>query len=363
MLVEMSIATLLRQNPFESPAVPMKGKIHWADRKQLLSSIVSFIRGQPEKWTELWVLLGEYGSGKTHSLTYARRICEEEGIPAVLLPNPGSSFTDVQVNVAQSIGFDTLVSSCRDLLERDKAILMRQLEQEKSGPLTPEALSTEKLLRYLFPNMDLNLAMILNQLMSNRNVDLCKTWLLGKTMTSGELGRLNVSSAIASDDYAVRVMADIVQIIVSRFGKFVLLIDEMEDIGSMSRARAISFSKAMRRFIDENVAGCKVILSFTGQGFNQFLKGSGAFLGKKYPALAERLEPRLELKNLTVEETQQFIEDFVSSVYEGPIEKILTPKAIREIQKRTDGNPRAIISTCRALFADAISKGRFPIAV
>jgi hypothetical protein len=362
-LVGLSHSPLLKENPFESPAVPMKGKIHWADRRKLLESLLSFIKAPPEKWTELWVLLGEYGCGKTHSLTYAKRICEEEKIPAVLLPNPGSSFTDILVNVVQAVGFEVLVSSCRVLLEKDKTIVMKHLEQDRSGTLTPESLSTEKLLRYIFPNMDLNFAMILNQLMNGRNIDLSKTWLMGKTMTSAELGRLNVSSAISSDDYAVRVLGDVIQILVSRSGKFVLLVDEMEDIGNMSKQRAISFAKAMRRFIDENIGGCRIIIAFTGEGFTQFLRGSGAFLGKKYPALTERLEPRIELRNFTVEETMQFIEDFIKSAYKGSLEKIITPKAIREIQKRTDGNPRKIVTMCHNLFAKAVSRDEFPISL
>ena len=358
----MKVSVLIKENPFESPAVPMKGKIQWADRKGLLTSLVSFIKRPPEKWTESLLLLGEYGSGKTHSLAYAKRICEEEKIPVSLLSNPGSSFIDVLIRVVESIRLETVVSSCDHLLKRDRAIVIRQLQNSAAGILTPEAVSTDKLLTYLFPNLDINLAMVLNQLMNERNIESCKTWLLGKReMTSTELARLNLTSAIDSDDYAVKILSNVIQILVARFGKFVLLIDELEDIGNMSRSRAISFAKAMRRFVDENIGGLKLILTFTAGAFNQYLGGTGSFMGKKYPALTERLKPRIELKFLTPEEAEEFISEIVSSVYTGPLEKVITRRAVREIHKQTQGNPRDIIYLCQTLFGEAIDKNKFPI--
>jgi len=309
------------------------------------------------------VLLGDYGSGKTHSITYAKRICDEERIPAVLLPNPGSSFLDVMVRIIESIRLETVVASCDDLLRRDKAIVIQQLQKDTTGMLAPEAVSTDRLLRYLFPNLDTNLAIVLNQLMSKTNMEICKTWLLGKRMTGAELGRANLTSAIDSDDYAVKILCNIIQILVARFGRFVLLVDEMEDMGDMAKSRAISFAKAMRQLIDENVAGFKLILTFTAVGFNQFLRGTGAFLGKRYPALTERLEPRITLNPLSPEETEQFIAEIVSSVYTGPLESVITARTVREIQKHAKGNPREIIFQCHLLFERAVSERKFPIRI
>lgn len=353
----------MKENPFESPAIPMRGKISWADRKELLASLVSFIKKPAEKWTELLVLLGDYGSGKTHSIQYAKMICEEESIPVVLLSNPGSSFTDILVRITESVGLEALASSCDYLLKKDRAIVIQQLQKDTTSILKPEAVSTDRLLKYLFPNIDVNLAMVLNQFMSGRNMDLCRIWLWGKKMTGAELGRLNLTSAIDSDDYAAKILSDVVRMMVARSGKFVLLIDELEDVGNMSKFRAISFAKAMRRFIDENISGVKLVLTFTADGFNQFLRGTGSFQGKRYPALAQRLEPRVELKAMTLEETEQFISEVVSSVYKGPLEKVITPKSIREIQKLANGNPRGIILHCHSLFDMAISKNEFPIRI
>ena len=117
----------------------------------------------------------------------------------------------------------------------------------------------------------------------------------------------------------------------------------------------------MRRLIDENIPGLKLVLSCTRDGFRQMASGKGPFQGKRYPALTDRLRPLVELSELSLEQTIEFVQDFVSLVYKGPLKEILATKSLNSIHKRSDGSPREIIRICYDLFQRALSEKKFPI--
>jgi len=353
---------LIDKNPFFPAPVPRRDQVYWADRRQLRERLSIFLQSKPEKGTEILVILGDYGSGKTHTLIFADMVCREKQIPHVFISDPGSSFLDLMTRIVNAIEFEEILADCHALLDRDKERILKELEKEKISRLIKiEGLSTERMLRYIFPSIDVNYALILGQAYNNRNIDLCRSWLLAKQMTSTELGRLNVSSSISTDDYAVKILADTIRLITRNRQQLVILLDELEDIGHMSKAGALSFAKSMRRLIDENIPGLKLILSCTRDGFDQFANGTGTFQGKRYPALTDRLRPLVHLSDLTQEETIEFIQDFVSLVYKGPLKEVLTAKTLNSIHKKSNGSPRAIIRLCYDLFQRAISDEKFPI--
>jgi hypothetical protein len=310
------------------------------------------------------VLVGDYGTGKTHSLLYAELTCQEKKIPCVHLHNPGKSFKDFAFTIIGSIGFEDVLLSSNELLERDKANIIKSLEKDNLQKIVRvEGLSADRMLRYVFPNMDSNLSLVLGQAQSGRNIDISRTWLLGKQMTSTELSKLNVSSSIDSDDYANRVLADVLRITTRQKGQIVILVDEVEDIANMSRVGAVSFERNVRRLIDENIEGLRLALAFSRDAFQNFTNGTAGFQGKSYPALKDRLKPLVELQPLTEKETAEFIHDFVSREFSGKLEDIITASAMAEIHKQTRGSPREIVVKCHQIFEKALNKKSFPISI
>jgi type II secretory pathway predicted ATPase ExeA len=354
----------LENNPFSAAGIPRRDAITWADRRLLRDWLQGYVKEPPNKWTDVRLLVGDYGSGKTHSLLYAEFVCREEKIPTVHLHNPGNSFMDFAFAIFAAIGFDKILLASNELLERDKTNILKSLEKNNLQKIVRvEGLSIDRMLKYVFPSMDPNLSLVLGQAQTGRNIDSARAWLLGKHMVSGELSKLNVSSSIESDDYASKILADVLRIITRDSGQSVLLVDELEDIANMSRTTAISFEKNLRRLIDENVEGLKILFAFTMDAFRQFLDGTGGFQGRLYPALRDRLRPYFEIQPLTEKETADFIQDFVSREFTGTLDQVITPAAIVEIQKQTRGVPREVITKCHRLFERAMERKSFPISI
>lgn len=353
------------KNPFSSARVPRRDQIFWADREEIRKRLLDFIKGKPQQWSEILLIKGTYGTGKTHALIFANIICKRSKFPQVLLLNPGPSFMDLARRIIDAIGFDEILLACNLLIERDKERIVRELgKKDLSGIMRIEGLTTDRMIRFAFPRIDVNYALILGQAYNNRNMDLARAWLLGKQMTATELGRLNASRSISSDDYAVKILADTLRILLTKYSKLILLLDELEDLSNLSRSNAISYAKSLRRLIDENVPGLKIIFTWTADAFENFQKGTGGFQGKSYVALYDRLAPGLELKELTEEEAVQFIKDYISLVYKGPTENVITEDSIRAIYnklKHKARTPRNLISYCYNVFEKAIKENTWPI--
>ena len=355
---------MLKENAFISSKVPRRDLVIWADRKTFKQKLLSFLWAGRRQWTEVLLIRGNYGSGKSHALIYAHMLCKSKGIPSVLIFNPGSSFMDLARRIIDAIGFDEILLACNFVLEKDKRRILKELEKKNlSGILKLEGLTTDRMIKFAFPEIDANFALILGQAYNNRNIDLCRAWLLGKQMTATELGRLNVSRSISSDDYAVKILSDTLRIILSKYDSFVLLLDELEDLANLSKSTALSYMKSLRRLIDENIPGLKIIVTFTDDAFENFQKGTGEFQGKSYQALYDRLAPGIILDDLTFDETVQFIRDHISILYNGPLEDIITMSSIKKIYDRLSGRvtPRNLINVCYEIFDKAIKENRWPI--
>lgn len=356
---------MLKFNPFSSAKVPRRDQVFWAERETIRKKLLEFINAKPQRWTDVLLIKGLYGSGKTHALIFANLTCKENKIPSVLLLNPGPSFVDLTRRIIDAVGFDEILLACNTILERDKKRIMKELGKKSlSSILKVEGLTTDRMIRIAFPQIDANYSLILGQAYNNRNIDLCRAWLLGKQMTATELGRLNISRSISSDDYAVKILADTLRILLSKHSVFILLIDEMEDISNLSKSMAVSYAKSLRRLIDENIPRLKIIFTWTADAFEQFHKGKGAFQGKSYKALYDRLAPGLDLQMLSEQEIARFIKDYVSLVYKGPFKDIITEKSIKSIYKKLEPpSPRNLISYCYDQFAEAIAENKWPIKV
>lgn len=358
---------MLQENPFSSASVPRRDIVHWADRKEIKENIINFIESKETPWCKVLLIKGDYGSGKTHSLIYAHNYCQNHHYPSILLLNPGPSFVDLTRRIIDYIGFDEILLACNEILKKDKDKILEALQKtELSSILKLEGITIDRMLKFAFPELDANLAIMLSQAYNGRNIDLGRAWLLGKNMASTELGKLNISRSVNTDDYAVKILSDVLRIYIEKKNTLVIFIDELEDISNLSSKDAISYSKSLRRLIDENIKNCKLIVTFTEDAFENFEKGTGGFRGKTYQALVDRLSPRENLGYLTEENIKDFMNDFISRTTKESLDKIITQKAIRQIYNylKTEGviTPRRLILYCNQLFEKAIKDGDFPIS-
>ena len=357
----------LSRNPFPASVVPRKDVIFWADREEVRKRLLRFIQKKSEGTVETLLLLGNYGQGKTHAMLFISLYCKKRQIPHAYISNPGESFISFSRKAIESIGFERIVVTCSRVLQDNRdEILERMKEDDTLKLLNIQSLSAERMIRYAFPNIDGDLAIVLGHVYNNRLLDLSRAWILGRDLTRTEMGRLNVSRDISSDEYAAKILADVLRIILAANERFVILLDEFEDVANLSPSSALAYGKALRRFIDENISNLKIIISFVRDAYALFQENAGTFRGKSYAALVDRINfPRIELVGLTEVEMEKFMADFISRRYIGDLRDIIAEDAIlailKEAQDRYAGSPRGIITICHLVFRESLKEKDWPI--
>jgi hypothetical protein len=358
-------------NPFSGIGLPRKDLVFWADRHKFKARLIEFLQSTDNPNVRTLLLLGEYGSGKTHALLFSQIICDQSSphIPAVYIQSPGSSFIEFSRKVFEAIGFDEIVLTFDGLVSKNKERILAAMDKasvEKEELRRVESVSTERIIRRSFPDIDSDLAIVLAQVYNDRNLDLCRAWLMGRELTRAELSRLNVSKSIKSDENAAKILGNVLKIIISERQQFVLLIDEFEDIGNLSKDHAVEYSKALRRFIDQNLAGLKIVIAWTYTSYQQFAEGTGAFSrGKAYDALRDRLQYNVErLEELKGKDFEDFVTDTISRVYDKETHNLIEPKAIEFLGKQIQQvQPRQLNIVLNRAFQIALEKNLFPIDV
>lgn len=355
-------------NPFSGIGLPRKDLVFWADRRTFRTELENFLKSTDNPNVKTLLLLGDYGSGKTHALLFSKITCGqlEPPIRAVYVSSPGASFSELSRKIFGELGFDGIVLTFDRIISKNKERILSAMEKtspEKEELRHVESVSTERIIRRSFPDIDEDLAIVLAQVYNDRNLDLCRSWLMGRDLTRTEMGRLNVSKSVTSDEVAAKILGDVLKIIIAEEQQFVLLVDEFEDVGNLSRNSLLEYFKALRKFIDQNLAGLKIVIAWTYTSYQQFSEEKGAFRGRTYEALRDRLQYNVQkLESLKGKDMDDFIIDIISRVHGSKAAGLIDPRAIRllELQVRQP-QPRQVSIVLNRAFQLAIEKGDFPL--
>jgi hypothetical protein len=359
----------MRENPFSGIGLPRPELLFWADRHEFKARLIDFLKSTDKSNVRTLVLLGEYGAGKTHALLFSKITCEQSNPPilAIYISSPGGSFSELYRKIIEEMGFNEIVLTFDRIISKNKERILSAIEKaspERAEIRHVESLSTERIVRRSFPDIDSDLAIVLAQVYNDRNIDLCRSWLMSRSLTKVEMGKLNVSKSITSDEVAQSILGSILKIMMIDGQQFVLLIDEFEDIGNLSTNVAVEYFKAFRKLIDQNIAGLKLVISWTAQSYEQFTYGTGVFSrGKTYAALSDRLKYNVELLNpLKGKDLVEFISDTISRIDDRPLAEFVEPKAVKFLQNQiSQSQPRQLNVVLNRAFQIAIEKNLFPI--
>lgn len=356
-------------NPFSEIGLPRKDIVFWADRHTLRERLLKFLKSTDNPNVKTLLILGDYGSGKTHALLFSQITCEQmtPPIPAIYISSPGGSFSELSRKIIEKLGFDRIVLTFDTFITRNRERILSAIEKEsKEGKelMRVESLSTERIIARSFPDVDSDLAIVLGQVYNERNLDLCRAWLLGRDLTRTEMGKLNVSKSILSDEAAAKILGDIIKLVIASRQQMILLVDEFEDVGNLTKNYLIEYLKAFRKFIDQNIAGLKIVMAWTGTSYQQFAEERGVFRGKTYAALKDRLQYNQEfLGALRGQSLQDFVSDSISRTYDKDFKNLVEPKAIRFLEPQIETLPRQLNIVLNKAFQLAITEDKFPIDV
>ena len=357
-------------NPFSGIGLPRRDLVFWADRHELRERLLRFLKSTNNPNVKTLLLLGDYGSGKTHALLFSKITCEQSSppIPAIYISSPGSSFNELYRKAMEALGFDRIVLTFDTFITRNRERILTAIEKESAEGeklRRVESLSTERIIKRSFPEIDSDLAVVLAHVYNDRNFDLCRAWLLGRDLTRTEMGTLNVSKSITSEEAAGKILGDVLKLIIASREQLILLVDEFEDVGNLAKNYLIDYLKAFRKFIDQNIAGLKIVIAWTGTSYEQFAEGTVVFSrGKTYEALKDRLQYNVEkLEPVEGKDLQDFISDSISRVYDKNFADLIKLKAIRLLELQIETHPRQLNIVLNRAFQLAIEGNRFPLDV
>ena len=159
-----------------------------------------------------------------------------------------------------------------------------------------------------------------------------KTW---EALSSGNIKQLNRKEA-GIIKYIVKLVKE------QGFTDFFILVDEFEDIteGRLSKAQVDNYIYNLRTLIDEHREWC-LLFAMTGQALKKLKSVS--------PPLADRITARrIILQNLTNEEAQEVVTNYLDMAREEPQNKVFPfhESGINALNHKADGNARKFLKNC-----------------
>lgn len=343
-----------------SIGVPDKTKIIWADMKETKAELDEFVNAPFADKISVLVILGDYGTGKTHSLDHIGH--STLGLPIdklkiCLFEHPFGDFIDFLAKIESVLPFEEAYVIVKNTIKKRKSQVATILKEGYDKDILDSVMVFEKsrhlVLKTLYPEMNSDLRIVFAKIIATETkeiFDLAKKWLTSSPLTPTQLRDLGVSGRITTSN-AADISADYLRIYLSEGGHLVVLIDEFEDLGVIGEKETLV---NFRHFLDQNLPRFKMVITMTDAAFEGMRTGKTVFLRKPYPPLHDRLNvcKKVRLANLTKKNSKVFLKDYLASYNKDLKAKIaLGLKAIDAIHNRTDGSPRLLSSLCNYLLS------------
>lgn len=317
----------LVSNPFPSTAIPSDVPLITADRQAALrrfSDVLSSL--YTDNSSSSTVLLGDYGSGKSHLLKLFRssvneQLLESESpILAVYARSPGRSMRDLFLYLVDDIGRDFLTTHAVDSIfefitkSDPKKYLPRGTEFTlKDVAHLPEYLEKATwidLVDDMMPKFDrvgnLDLVRSFLTLPHPEYGAIAWRWLVGSSLSKDERGKLKLDSTIDDAHTAEAILNSLLRLMWSLgFSGLVMLIDELEAISLIPGLGKGLYQDALRHLIDNNPHGLVVIFSITIDAWEKLTETPSA-LERRLAGSVQDLAP------FTRDEVRELVEKYLS---------------------------------------------------
>ncbi|MEM2146394.1 MAG: DUF2791 family P-loop domain-containing protein [Candidatus Jordarchaeaceae archaeon] len=341
-----------------SIGVPQKARIIWADMKETKTELDRFVNAKFADNVSVLVILGDYGTGKSHSLnyiTYLSQNLKDIRLQIITFEHPCRNFVEFLEKVESHLSFEEICAIIKRSIAKRKSQLATLLKKGYDEDVLDSVMVFEKahdlVLKSLYPQMHSDLRTILAKLLatdSKETFDLAKKWLRGVPLTATQLRNLGVTGKISVGN-APDISADYLRIYLSDGGCLLILIDEFEDLGVIGDQESLV---SFRHFLDENLPRTKIVVTMTDEAFEGLRTGKKVFLRKSYVPLWSRFNTcrKLRLSNLNKENTKLFLIEYIESVNKSLEGKVsIEDNALQTIYQFSNGSPR-LLSTIAEYF-------------
>jgi len=368
----------LKRNPFPAIGIPEETPSITVDRETVLKRFQNVIWEllDTEK-SMITVMVGEYGSGKTHLLKIFKKSVNTQllspgGALAVYIKTPGEDFSHFFYGFVDDIGLNLLTQlSSKFISETMKSQheLMEHIFDEKirknfmSLELRLEEVMDK--LRFLdlindlkdseFSGIDSDLAQVFLSLANPKLSSTAWRWLLGEHLDKDEQDLLQIGTSI-DPKTTYKVFRDFCKII-QKIGikNLVVLVDELERITLLTKLKKDKYQDDLRRLIDDHPKNMCFYFAIAPRQWQD--------LTKEPTALVRRLKGNWHLlEDFKENETRELIESYLFSarIDQYPGKKVqasfpfcdpslfpFTDEAIKTISKESKGVVSDILLICR----------------
>ncbi|MGA2459917.1 MAG: BREX system ATP-binding domain-containing protein [Candidatus Bathyarchaeia archaeon] len=276
---------LLTRNPFPSTAVPSDLPLTTADRQAAIRRFLDVLTVlRTDNSSSVTVLLGDYGSGKSHllklfKLSVNRKLSTGDNPAlAIYAKSPGRSMRDLFLYIVDDLGRELLTDlAVRWIFQNlSKAETQKYLAQKQSYVLN----SYSDVPKYLSIARSLELVNdMLPRLAAAKNPDLVRAflilphpelgsiawrWFVGSSLSRDEHKTLGIDSTIDDQSIAERALNAFLKLLhVIGLSGLVVLIDELEAITLITRMSRGLYQDALRHLIDGNPGGLAIMFAIT----------------------------------------------------------------------------------------------------
>lgn len=325
-----------------------------------------FINSKFDDKLSVLIILGNYGTGKTHSLNYISQSLQKLGdsnLKIIMFEHPFIDFISFLEKIETDLPLEEIYTIIKHSIDKRKSQLASLIKEGYDEDILDSVMVFEKsrhlVLKTMYPEMNPDFRTILAQIIaleSREIFDLSKQWLIGAPLTPTQLRVLGVSGKITISN-SPDIASDYLRIYLSEGKNLVILIDEFEDLGVLgTKETLVNF----RHFLDKNLPRLKIVISMTDEAFEGINSGRRVFIRKAYPPLHSRLNvsKKIRLANLDENKSKTFLKDYLVAMDGNLVQKIrIGKKTLNTIHLRTDGSPRLLSALCQYLISLQTFKG------
>jgi len=270
----------LTKNPFPYVSIPGDSNITYVDQEQARSTLLDVIASVCHTGlSNHAVVVGPYGSGKSHTLKYIaqtinqKKICGDSRALVCYIPQPGSSLLDVHRQTLTELGFEVISS------------LGKHIDNKQ-----------------MFDSEVYRVIRLLNQ--STEEKLAAWRWLTGERLDISLRNKIGVSKNL-DDESALLVLKQILHLLQEDgYRLLCLLIDELETVNELILMKRQKLFNGLRHLIDNAPRNLSLIFGCTPAGWDEILENAYA--------LARRLSRNIVyLERLNPEKIAQVVSRYI----------------------------------------------------
>lgn len=279
------------------------------------------------------VIIGEYGSGKTHTLRYVESKINEELVEvnkesaiAIYAENPHSSLSELVSSLMESFGKANIIE-----------MIKKKFKKTSNEP------ERRRKMKEIVGDLDTAGLLLQAALEEDEEAEYAWEALMGKSRR-GYRKRVD----IRPEKFVHSFLALLHKL--SNYKHIYLLIDEFEDIpgSAQTKTKKREFLDALRSLIDNNLIGFSLIVASAKDPWEK--------VKEMLPPFVNRFNLTIPIFGLSDNEVIEFIKEYLKTIGKSSKNNVypFTEGALKKINQEENGVKRFVIQRCHDLIEEGI---------